>query len=49
VITSPGGERYAVVVMIARTAEPIPARMAMMHEVVRAVADYSAQVEQREP
>lgn len=49
VITAPGGERYAVVVMIARTAEPIPARMAMMHEVVRAVADYSAQVEKREP
>ena len=28
--------------MIARTAQPVPARMAMMHEVVAAVVAYDA-------
>ena len=42
ILTAPGGDRYAVAVMIARTSAPIPARMAMMHEVVAAVVDYDA-------
>lgn len=40
ILTAPDGRRYAVVVMIARTRTPVPERMAMMHEVVGAVADY---------
>ena len=42
ILTAPDGDRYAVAVMIARTAEPVPERMAMMHEVVTAVAEYDA-------
>jgi beta-lactamase class A len=42
ILTAPDGDRYAVAVMIARTAAGIPARMAMMHEVVGAVAEYDA-------
>ena len=42
ILTAPDGERYAVAVMIARTAQPVPARMAMMHEVVAAVVAYDA-------
>src|SRR5690606_35027135 len=41
ILTAPGGDRYAVAVMIARTAQPVPARMAMMHEVVRAVVGHA--------
>lgn len=40
ILTAPDGRRYAVAVMIARTEERVPERMAMMHEVVAAVADY---------
>ncbi|MXP09703.1 class A beta-lactamase [Pseudoblastomonas halimionae] len=40
ILTAPDGRRYAVVVMIARTEERVPDRMAMMHEVVGAVAEY---------
>ncbi len=40
IITSPAGREYAVVAMIRRTAAPVPARMAMMQELVRAVVRY---------
>lgn len=40
ILTAPEGHRYAVAVMIGRTAVPIPQRMEMMHAVVRAVATY---------
>jgi beta-lactamase class A len=46
-LAAPDGDRYAVAVMIARTPAPIPARMAMMHEVVRAVAEYDAALASR--
>jgi beta-lactamase class A len=46
-LTAPDGDRYAAAVMIARTPAPIPARMAMMHEVVRAVAEYDAALASR--
>jgi beta-lactamase class A len=49
ILTAPDGGRYAVAVMIARTAEPVPARMAMMHEVVAAVAEYDAARDALEP
>jgi len=42
ILTAPDGDRYAVAVMIARTAAPIPARMAMMHEIVAAIVEYDA-------
>ena len=42
ILTAPDGDRYTVAVMIARTAQPVPARMAMMHEVVAAVVAYDA-------
>lgn len=38
IMTAPDGTRYAVVVMIASTTSPIPARMEMMQSVSRAVA-----------
>ena len=37
ILTSPDGRHYAVAVMIGRTAAPIPARMALMQNVTRAV------------
>jgi len=40
IMTAPDGTRYAVVVMIASTKSPIPARMAMMQAVSRAVATH---------
>jgi len=40
IMTAPDGTRYAVVVMIASTTSPIPARMAMMQAVSRAVATH---------
>jgi beta-lactamase class A len=42
ILTAPDGDRYAVAVMIARTGMRVPDRMAMMHEVVAAVAEYAA-------
>lgn len=36
-LTAPDGRSYAVAVMIKRTAAPLPVRMALMNEVVRAV------------
>lgn len=47
ILTTPDGKRYAVAVMIARTAAGVSARMAMMHEVVRAVAEYDAALASR--
>lgn len=40
ILTAPDGRRYAVAVMIGRTAVPVPQRMELMHAVVRAVAAY---------
>ncbi|WP_435417402.1 serine hydrolase [Parerythrobacter aurantius] len=40
ILTAPDGRRYAVAVMIGRTAVPVPQRMEMMHGVVRAVVAY---------
>ncbi|MBU2340086.1 MAG: class A beta-lactamase-related serine hydrolase [Alphaproteobacteria bacterium] len=40
IVTSPAGREYAVVAMIRRTGAPVPARMAMMQELVRAVVRY---------
>ena len=40
ILTAPDGARYAVAVMIARTAAPVSDRQAMMHEVVGAVARF---------
>jgi beta-lactamase class A len=36
-LTAPDGRSYAVAVMIRRTAAPLPARMALMNQVVRGV------------
>lgn len=41
IVTGPDGRSYAVAVMIRHTSAPIPQRMAMMQNVVRAVIDYS--------
>ncbi|MGZ8336025.1 MAG: serine hydrolase [Allosphingosinicella sp.] len=40
ILTSPDGRHYAVAVMIGRTATPLPARMAMMQNVTRAVVAF---------
>ncbi|OBX20403.1 hypothetical protein A9995_01395 [Erythrobacter sp. QSSC1-22B] len=40
IVTSPAGHEYAVVAMIRRTGAPVPARMEMMQELVRAVVRY---------
>jgi beta-lactamase class A len=40
IVTAPDGRDYAVAVMIRRTSAPVPQRMAMMQNVVRAVIDY---------
>ena len=40
IVTSPDGRAYAVAVMIRKTSRPVPERMAMMQEVVRAVVEY---------
>jgi beta-lactamase class A len=37
VLTAPDGRSYAVAVLIKRTAAPLPARMALMNEVVRSI------------
>ncbi len=47
--TSPEGRTYAIAVMIARTRAPIPARMEMMQEVVRAVVRYAVTKGMSEP
>ena len=39
-VTSPEGNHYAVAVMIRRTAAPIPARMQLMQNTVRAIVDF---------
>jgi beta-lactamase class A len=43
IVTAPDGRDYAVAVMIRRTSAPIPQRMAMMQNVVRAVIGYHHQ------
>jgi beta-lactamase class A len=40
VVTAPDGSSYAVAVMIRRTAAPLPERMRLMQNTVRAIADY---------
>ena len=37
ILTAPDGRSYSVAVMITKTSVPLPTRMAMMNEVVRAV------------
>ena len=44
ILTAPDGSIYTVAVMIGRTQVPVPARMEMMHGVVRAVAGYHEMV-----
>ena len=44
ILTAPDGSIYTVAVMIGRTQVPVPARMEMMHSVVRAVAGYHEMV-----
>jgi beta-lactamase class A len=41
IVTGPDGRSYAVAVMIRRTSAPIPQRMQLMQNTVRAVIDYS--------
>ncbi len=41
IVTAPDGSAYAVAVMIRRTAAPIPARMQLMQNTVRAIVDYN--------
>ncbi|MXO90462.1 serine hydrolase [Altererythrobacter aquaemixtae] len=40
ILTAPDGSRYAVVVMIGRTAVPVPQRMELMHAIVAATVHY---------
>ncbi|WP_155806008.1 serine hydrolase [Erythrobacter litoralis] len=40
ILTAPDGARYSVVVMIGRTAVPLPVRMELMHKVVEAIVRY---------
>ena len=44
ILTSPGGQSYAVAVLIGRTGQPLPARMKLMHRVVEATIEYDAQL-----
>ncbi|MBB3035136.1 serine hydrolase [Alteriqipengyuania lutimaris] len=44
ILTAPDGSVYTVAVLVGRTQVPIPARMEMMHAVVRAVAGYHEMV-----
>ncbi len=43
IVTGPDGRSYSVAVFIRKTSAPIPARMRLMQEAVRAVIDYSRQ------
>ena len=40
IATAPDGTRYAIVVMMGEASSPIPARMATMQSVSRAVAEF---------
>ena len=40
IITAPDGRSYSVAVMIKKTSTPLPVRMALMNNVVRAVIDH---------
>ena len=42
ILTAPDGRSYAVAVMIKRTSTPLPTRMALMNNVVRAIIDQHA-------
>lgn len=43
ILTAPDGHRYAVVVLIGRTATPVPERMELMHRIVTATVAYHYQ------
>lgn len=43
ILTAPDGHRYAIVVLIGRTAAPIPDRMELMHRIVTATVAYHYQ------
>lgn len=45
VLTAPDGHSYAIAVLIGRTTQPIPARMKLMNEAVRAVIDFEQMYE----
>ena len=40
ILTAPDGQRYAIAVMIGRTAAPVPKRMELMHAIVAATVSY---------
>jgi beta-lactamase class A len=40
IVTAPDGTAYSVAVMIRRTSAPLPERMRLMQDTVRAVGDY---------
>jgi beta-lactamase class A len=45
IVTGPDGRSYAVAVFIKKTSAPIPSRMRLMQDTVRAVIDYSRQTQ----
>jgi beta-lactamase class A len=45
IVTGPDGRAYAVAVFIKKTTAPIPSRMKLMQDTVRAVIDYSRQTQ----
>jgi beta-lactamase class A len=45
IVTGPDGRSYAVAVFIKKTTAPIPSRMKLMQDTVRAVIDYSRQTQ----
>jgi len=45
VLTAPDGHSYAIAVLIGRTTQPIPVRMRLMNEAVRAVIDFEQMYE----
>jgi beta-lactamase class A len=45
IVTGPDGRAYSVAVFIRKTSAPIPARMKLMQDTVRAVIDYSRQTQ----
>jgi beta-lactamase class A len=40
ILTAPSGRTYAVAVLMGRASQSLPARRSLMHELVRAIADY---------
>jgi len=47
ILTAPSGRKYAVAILIGRTAIPVPERMDFMHRVVGAIAEYEAAIASR--